>query len=378
MDLINRFLGVMALQRAFSNFRFLALFLSFTLLGMVALGLEFSQSAFAASSRVEKFDVPAPALAGNLLETPTVQGVAVYLPPGYDQESDRRYPVLYLLHGIFDNYDTWLEHFAVPELLDRLIKAGAIPELLVVMPNGGNKYGGGFYRNSPVSGDWGDYITRDLVGFVDAQFRTRANEGGRAIVGHSMGGYGALHLVMTYPGVFSAAWAMSPCCLTARDDFGFGNDAWKRTASVATTDDIDAIIEDGDFYAVATLGVLAAFSPNADNAPTFGDFPFELVRNEIVLNDETYDRYLDALPTRQVRTAREALRNLRGLAIGVGLGDQFLHIPTGTLELSQRLGAERIPHLLDVYAGDHRQLVSERLESLIFPWIGKHLLSGEP
>jgi S-formylglutathione hydrolase len=76
---------------------------------------------------------------------------------------------------------------------------------------------------------------------------------------------------------------------------------------------------------------------------------------------------------RQVHDAREALRELRGLGLGVGLGDQFLHIPTATLEFSQRLGAERIPHLLDLFDGDHRQLVEERLENLILLWVGKRL-----
>ncbi|MEO1224771.1 MAG: hypothetical protein AAFX92_11135, partial [Pseudomonadota bacterium] len=78
---------------------------------------------------------------------------------------------------------------------------------------------------------------------------------------------------------------------------------------------------------------------------------------------------------REARATPRAPRGLRGLGLGVGLGDQFLHIPVATLEFSQRLGAERVPHLLDVYAGDHRQLIGERLESLILPWIGARLVS---
>ena len=89
-----------------------------------------------------------------------------------------------------------------------------------------------------------------------------------------------------------------------------------------------------------------------------------------------YDRYLDVLPVRAVTGAREALRGLRGLGLGVGLGDQFLHISSGTLELSRRLGEERIPHQLDVYAGDHRQLVSRRLEEVVFHWIAERLVAG--
>ena len=326
------------------------------------------------SGRVIEVEVPAPALEGNLLETATVQRAAIYLPPSYDREPQRRYPVVYLLHGIFDRYEVWLDHFGVPTILDRLIAADEIPELIVVMPNGGNRYGGGFYRDSPVSGDWGSYIAGDLVSYTDGNLRTLAERGARAIVGHSMGGYGAIHLAMVRPEVFSVVWAMSPCCLAAMDDFGFGNQAWKTAARAQSPADVAALLEAGDFYPVAALGVAAAFTPDPEKPPLYVDFPFELVRGETVLDEAAYDAYLDGLPLRQARASRDALRSLAGLALDVGLGDQFLHIPTGTLALSEVLGRERVPHLLDVYDGDHRMQVGERLERRILPWVGERLL----
>jgi len=351
----------------------LAAFLFQTVILFATSGVSIAQSPSAASSRVVQIDVPAPALVGNLLDTPDSQSAAVYLPPGYDQRPDRHFPVIVLLHGIFDSHKVWLDHFDVPSTLDRLIRAGKIPELLVVMPDGGNKYGGGFYRNSPVSGPWGDYIADDLISFIDEQFRTLATSESRAIVGHSMGGYGALHLAMSHPGIFSVVWALSPCCLAANDDFSFGNDAWKRAAEVTTEQDIEDLMASRDFYPIAALGVVTAFIPDPGAHPVYGSFPFDIVGGEIVLDDLAYDRYLDTLPLRQVREARTELRRLRGLALGVGLGDQFLHIPVGTLEFSQRLGMERIPHLLDVYSGDHRERVGERLETTVLPWVGERL-----
>ncbi|MEO0385653.1 MAG: alpha/beta fold hydrolase [Pseudomonadota bacterium] len=329
------------------------------------------------TGQVMEIEVPAPSLTGNLLETPDVQSAAVYLPPSYDQQPDRQYPVIVLLHGIFDDYGVWLEHFGVPAILDRLVEAEEIPELILVMPNGGNRYGGGFYRNSSVSGNWADYIADDLLGFIDDTFRTLPDEESRAIVGHSMGGYGAINLAITRPGLFSTVWSMSPCCLAADDDLGFGNDAWKRTASVSTPEDVQRLVDTDDFFPIAFLGLITAFSPAPDAAPIYGDFPFELVRGEVVLDEPAYDRYLDAFPIRQVRDARQSLRNLRGLALGVGLGDQFLHIPAGTLALSQQLGDERIPHRLDVYDGDHRQQISERLETVVLPWVGERLETAQ-
>ena len=224
--------------------------------------------------------------------------------------------MIYLLHGIFDRYQVWLETFGVPAILDHLIAANEIPELIVVMPNGFNHLGGGFYRNSPVSGNWADFVSDDLVGSVDGNFRTLTRTESRAIAGHSMGGYGALHLGMTRPDVFSVVWALSPCCLAAVDDFGFGNDAWKRASGFRSLEDMQGALESGDFIPVAAIGVLTAFSPDPESPPFFVDFPYEIVRGEIVLDGADYDRYLDALPVRAVTGAREALR---GLGLGVGL-----------------------------------------------------------
>ncbi|MBW3098903.1 alpha/beta hydrolase [Pseudohoeflea coraliihabitans] len=335
-----------------------------------------SQSSVDQPGRVVEVEIPAPALAGNLLGTRDVQTAAIYLPPSYDSTGERRYPVIYLLHGIFDDFRVWLDIEDVPARLDRAMAREAIPEALVVMPNGGNKYGGGFYRNSPISGRWADFITTDLVRYIETRFRT-LGENNRAVVGHSMGGYGALHLAITRPGTFSVVWAMSPCCLAAVDDFGFGNDAWKRAAGITAPEDIEQMMVDRDFFAIAALGVLSAFSTTVHEPPLYAKFPFDIVRGEVVLNDAAYDRYLDSLPIRQVREGREALRKLRGLGLGVGLNDQFRHIPPGTIAFSQRLGAERIPHILEVYEGDHRQAVGARLETVVLPWVGARLIEGD-
>ena len=78
-----------------------------------------------------------------------------------------------------------------------------VQPMIVVLPNGANKYRGSFYANSITMGNWEDFIVRDVVGYVDGHYRTLASPAHRGIAGHSMGGYGALTLGFRHPDVFS-------------------------------------------------------------------------------------------------------------------------------------------------------------------------------
>src|SRR5687768_4749436 len=153
-------------------------------LGLVSLSA-FAQSA--GTIRYLKFNVVA--LEGNLLKEPSEQEVAVYLPPGYAEATNARYPVLYLLHGIFGGFTDWTKHWDLRGAMDETIRAGRRP-YIVVMPNGSNRLGGGFYLDSRVSGKWETYLLRELVPMIDRDFRTIAASASRGVAGHSMGGFG--------------------------------------------------------------------------------------------------------------------------------------------------------------------------------------------
>lgn len=327
-----------------------------------------------ATGRIESHEITSRSLHGNLLGDDPTKRVLVYLPPRYDASAGaKRYPVLYLLHGIFDEPEVWTEHFGVPGILDRLIAEGVIPPLIVAMPQGGNRLGGGFYRNSPVSGRWADFIAEELVAFLDSTYSTRAEREARAVAGHSMGGYGALHLAMTRPDVFGIAYAMSPCCLAAEEDLGQANEAWVDAAELERPEEVDRAIEARDFYLVASLGVLTAFLPDPSNPPFHVRFPFRRERGETVPVEPVYTEFLDAFPIRRIDEHREALLSLEGLGLDYGIGEQFAHIPEASRAFSRRLAELRIPHILEVYDGDHRERVSERLREVVLPWVARRL-----
>jgi S-formylglutathione hydrolase FrmB len=133
----------------------------------------------------------------------------VFLPPSYDTPAGagRRYPVVYLLHGMSGRYDEW-SGYGVEEVANQLMADGELPEMILVLPQGGLGYW--MNQDGPGGTQWAEYVARDLVSHVDATYRTIARREARAVGGLSMGGHGAIQLALTYPDIFSVAGAHSP------------------------------------------------------------------------------------------------------------------------------------------------------------------------
>jgi S-formylglutathione hydrolase FrmB len=127
------------------------------------------------------------------------------LPPSYDTQKTRRYPVLYFLHGLGQNEQALVESGGWA-LVDDLRKRGEIGEFLIVTPDAGNS----FYINSR-DGKWRyeDFFIREFIPAIDQRYRVHATPAARAISGVSMGGYGALRFAFKYPQLFHAVSAHS-------------------------------------------------------------------------------------------------------------------------------------------------------------------------
>lgn len=333
------------------------------------------------AGRIVADTVPAPSLAGNLLGDPARQPALVYLPPGYDQEPERRYPVVYLLHGVLDSPSVWVEPgyqgMTIQAVMDSLIAVGEIRPAIVVMPNGADAYGGSFYVNSSVGGDWGDYVSEDVVDHVDATYRTLPRPESRAITGHSMGGFGAIHLAMLHPDVFSVAWGMNPCCLCCLgSEMPAEHPVWRTIETLESPAAMwRHLEEEGDIWPLIAAGVGTAFAPDPDRPPHY----FELlhrVEGDSVVPTGAAARWEAALPLASVADHAGALKRLRGLGLDSSFGDEFSHIPLSAEVFSDTLVALEVPHVYDVYQGDHRNRMSERLPGRILPWIDA-LLSHE-
>lgn len=350
------------------------LHLVFSVVVLVAVG-NGQTAAPAPAGTIETLQVPAPSLTGNLLGDPAVQRVFVYLPPSYKAETARRYPAIYLLHGYTDDPEGWVttggyQAMKLGPEMDTLIANGVAAEMIVVVPNGKNAYLGSFYTNSPVTGNWEDYIYRDVVNYIDGRYRTMARASSRGIAGHSMGGYGAFTIAMKHPDVFGATYALSPCCLGMEGDIGPENPVWGKAAKITSRDLFTRMPQSfDDFFTVAMVAISSAFSPNKQRPPLYVDFPFVEKKGVRVRNEPAYSSYRSKMPLYQVEQYRDNLMKLRGIALDVGEFDEFSHIRSTTAMLSAELSQREIPHAFEIYrGGDHGNKIRERFKTEVMPF----------
>ncbi len=298
--------------------------------------------------RVESVTIESAAIAGAMLDQNPAQGVNVYLPPGYDSDETRRFPVIYFLNGFGESNRQLMGH---RRDADHSIVEGGLPGFIVVEPNGNGSLGGSFFWNSPVSGDWEDFVTDEVVGHVDANYRTIASRDGRGIAGFSMGGTGAINIALGHPDEFAAVYAFSPGLL-AEGDLPSLLDAWGSAQYVRA-------------YA-------AAASPNPSLTPPY-EIPHEThdddAENARVI-DNWYSIFGDLSHKLDAYLAAE--HRLDAIRINVREDDRYQWIYDGAVELSMEMDERGIDHVLDVETGGHR-LPPNFVSSNLFPFFAEHL-----
>lgn len=161
---------------------------------------------------------------------------AVQLPPSY-AKGEKRYPVLYALHGLFESHEFW-EKRGLAGVLDGLWARGEVPEFLAVAVDGGSS----FFVNAP-GGRYEDLVARDIVAHVESTYRVVRGREARALIGVSMGGYAALRIALARPEVFGAVAAHSAMLLLKAPTPEEGAGRWHMAAFRAVFGDpIDAAL----------------------------------------------------------------------------------------------------------------------------------------
>jgi len=322
----------------------------------------------------ERIQVHGKSLEGNLAGDSPDRDVSVYLPPSYSTATARHYPVVYLLHGYTNSDEGWYgpavksgfesAKTTLPESADRSVAAvgeHAAREMILVMPNAYSVYQGSMYSNSVTTGDWEAYITRDLVAYIDAHYRTIPERASRGLAGHSMGGYGTIRIAMKYPEVFSSIYIQSGCCLTANLN--------PRAENLAKAEAIHspADLANADRGLMTTFAEAAAWSPNPQNPPFFFDLPVK----DGKIQQAVVARWAANAPLAMIDQYVPNLKKLHAIAIEVGDKDG---LAASNKELSLILTGYGIANTFETYDGDHTNRIALRVETKLLPFFSEKLV----
>jgi S-formylglutathione hydrolase FrmB len=314
--------------------------------------------------RLERVKVSGKALEGNLLEESAAPDVSIYLPPSYQTDRARRYPVVYLLHGYGSTDLTFFgpSGWELEIKAERVFESGAAREMIMAMPNCMNAFGGCMDSSSVTTGDWETYIADDLVAYIDKNYRTIPRRDARGLGGQSMGGYGTIRIGMKRPDVFAAIYAMSSCCLN-EGTVSAGISGQPSAAELVTSiDEVRGRIGPTP----RALAKAAAWSPNPQNPPLYLDLP---TKNGAVVSDVAV-KWAANSPVAMLDQYMPNLREYKAIALDIGRQDPLI---MDNRMFVQRLIRYNVLHTFETYDGDHNNRVGQRLEEHVLPFFSKHL-----
>ncbi|NLG76452.1 MAG: esterase family protein [Xanthomonadaceae bacterium] len=311
---------------------------------------------------VERIKIHGAALEGNLEGNAVDRDALVFLPPSYEKAPNRRYPVVYALHGFFIGAEQWSKEIHAPQAFEGAFALGA-KEMIVVLPDSKTLHNGSMYSSSVTTGDFESYIARDVVAYMDAHYRTLPARESRGLVGHSMGGYGATRIGMKHADVFGSLYVMSPCCLGARG--APPKEALEGLAKIKSREDLAG----QHFMVTATFAVAAAWSPNPNNPPFFVDLPFEGEGQS-----EVIAKWAANAPFAFIDQYIGNLKRYRAIALDVGDQDG---LRMDTAKLHQILNAYGIENTFEEYPGTHTSKLGERFQNHVLKFFSETLCFEE-
>jgi S-formylglutathione hydrolase FrmB len=283
------------------------------------------------AGRFEEHVFESDALRGNALGDPPERPLWVYLPPGYDEEPERRYPSVYMIQGLTGQLDMWRNRSPFrrnfPELADDLFARGEAPPCVVVWVDAWTSLGGSQFLDSPGTGRYHTYLCEEIVPWVDERYRTLATPEHRGIAGKSSGGYGAMVTPMLRPDLFGglathAGDALFENCYlpefrdavrALRDSYdGSFDKFWEDFRSRP------ALAKSSDHILLNTWCMAACYSADEDGTVRL---PFDVATGELL--PEVWERWLEWDPVRMARKRGDALRSLRAVYIDSGTRDEW-------------------------------------------------------
>jgi enterochelin esterase family protein len=326
--------------------------------------------------RVELHDFESRVLAGNRAGDPAVRRIPVWLPPSYDADPGRRYPLVFVLTGFSGrgrmllNDNAWSP--ALDDRLDRLVERGC-GEMIVVMPDCLTRFGGSQYIDSAATGRYGEHLVEELVPWADATFRTMPERAHRGVAGKSSGGFGAITLGLTRADLFSAIACHSGDMYF---EYCYRPDVPKACSVLQAAGGVRAFLEaferapqksHDQFTTLNIVGMSACYSPDPGAELGIG-LPCDLATG--AFRDDVWARWLAFDPLLRLPACEAALRSLKLLYLDCGAKDEF-HLHHGARMFTRELEARGIAHHYEEYDDGHMN-VSYRYDTSL-PMLAKAL-----
>ncbi len=325
------------------------------------------------SGRLDEVEIESEALRGNPLGDPSVRPIWVYLPPGYDDEVERRYPCVFTIQGFTGQLDMWRNREAFRptymEMIDELFASGGAPPCIVAFVDCWTSVGGSQFLDSPGTGNYHTFLCEEVVPFVDTRYRTLAAREHRGIQGKSSGGYGALVTPMLRPDLFAGVGchcgdALFEACYLPdfpkavrrlREDYEGSYERWR--------DDVRSRpfgSKKADWELLEPYGYGACYSADADGTVRL---PFDVTTGR--LDDEVWARWLAWDPVRMIPEHADTWRSLRAIWLDAGKRDEFF-LDNGMVAVSQVLSELGVDHSLELFDGGHMSIAYRYPRSLAF------------
>jgi len=323
-----------------------------------------------AKGTVVRIQFLASSIQGNPAGEEATRHITIYLPPGYEH-SNERYPVIYFLHGYSWTDSSTMAEWKINTLLDTSISMKHTKPVIMVLPDGYTRYGGSFYTNSTLTGNWADYIAKDVVHYVDQHYRTITTREARGIAGMSMGANGALKICMLYPEVFSVVYGATPATLNWSDGINTSLPAFKEISKAKNEKEIDE-----SFPAKLMIDLARTYSPNLAKPPFYADMPAYYIGDSLIIDTTTVNKWTANFLTNMIASHLAALKSLKAIKIDWGRNDAGRHVPVTCIEFSKKLEWYGIPHEAEEYLGVHAgnmKGVNGRIYTEILPFFDAYL-----
>ncbi len=299
------------------------------------------------------------------------RNLKIFLPQGYHQ-SNKRYPVVYHIIGLGWSNKQMFEDSKTTRILNMSMQDKQSREFIYVAPDFTTAGLGSFFGNNEVSGYWLDHMVKEVVPYIDQEFRTLAKKESRALTGDNTGAYGAFKLAMFNPDVFSSIYAMHPVGTGTGNGLMYSRANWDLLNSAKSWHDLK-----DDVLSQVFLLMAQNHAPNPNKPPFYADLMLESIDGELVVKPQIVKKlrnnfFLAELAPKYI----DNLSQLRGIKMDWGRYDPIDDHIISNQKFTRILHEYGISHEAEEYNGGPWQknwIDGGRVYEEVMPFLNDYL-----